>query len=454
MTTTRGSQDRVGAGAYAVVAVLVLASVLSFLDRAILGLMVDPIRRELHVGDAQIGLLSGFAFALFYAFLGLPFGRWADKNNRTLLIVGGVLTWSLATAAGAFTRGFPSLFVTRMLVGVGEATLGPAALSLVANIFPKHRIGFTLGLLATGITLGNGVAVVFGGLLVQWSEAALFNFPVIGNIGGWRLVFIVVGACGLPVAALIGLVVREPSRHEAAAAPTLPQLFRQIRQQSSAYGLITAGYSLMVVMSFAQFMWGPTYFLRIHHMSVSGFGQFYGVVMGLGGTAGLLAGGAWSDAWTRRGITAAPARVNLISIVLQLPFLLIAYLARDVRLALPGFAVGIVIMCFNGGLQSATLQRITPHRMLGSITSIYLICANLVGAGAGPFVIGALSQHLAPSGADLGQALALTGLVSLPLAALFVVLALKPLARSERLMASLVEVNPGAAFDTIAAGVP
>ena len=235
---------------------------------------------------------------------------------------------------------------------------------------------------------------------------------------------------------MIAVVVREPPRRDSAPAPALSQVFGQIWRFGSAYGLITAGYSLMVVMSFAQLMWGPTYFLRVHHMALGHFAAFYGVLMGLGGTAGLLAGGAWSDAWTRRGIAAAPARVNLISVVLQLPFLLTAYLAHDLRLAMVSFGFGVVVLCFNGGLQSATFQRITPPRMLGSVTSIYLIFANLVGGGAGPFVIGALSQHLSADGARLGQALAVTGLATLPLAALFIGLALAPLARSELASAS------------------
>ena len=280
-----------------------------------------------------------------------------------------------------------------MLVGVGEASLGPAALSLVANLFPKHRLGFALALLATGITIGNGVAIVFGGMLVKWSQVAVLNLPVIGALGGWRLVFVMVGACGLPLAAVIGALVREPPRQVGSVAPTMAQLLGQLRRSASAYGLIIAGYSLMVVMSFAQIMWGPTYFLRIHHMPVGRFATFYGLLMGVGGTLGLMAGGAWSDAWTRRGISAAPARVNLIAVVLQTPFLIVAYLAKDLNLALAGYAAGVSVLCFTGGLQSATLQRITPHRMLGSITAIYLIFANLIGGGLGPFAIGALSHQ-------------------------------------------------------------
>jgi len=183
-----------GVGPYAVVAILMVTSVLSYLDRTLVGLMVDPIRHDLRISDTEVGLLSGFAVALFYALMGLPFGRWADKHNRKWLIVGGSTAWSLATAACALTHTFGGLFGARLLVGVGEATMGPAALSLISNLFPKHRLGVALALFSTGITLGNGVAIAAGGALVQALQATTLALPIVGDVSGWRLVF----AAGCP----------------------------------------------------------------------------------------------------------------------------------------------------------------------------------------------------------------------------------------------------------------
>jgi MFS family permease len=414
----------------------VAASVLSYLDRAIFGLMVDPIRHELKIGDTDIGLLTGFAFALFYALLGFPCGRWADRHNRRLLIIGGMLVWSLATALCGLTHSFAALFCSRLMVGVGEATLGPAALSLVANVFPRHRLGMALALLSTGITLGNGFAITFGGVLVHWAESMTMTLPIVGELGGWRLVFVVVGAFGLPMAVLTALLIREPVRQAGTSAPSLPLLFAQLRTELRSYSLITAGYALMVVMSFAQIAWGPTYFMRIHHMGVGAFASYYGLLMGVGGTIGLLAGGAWSDAWTRRGVLASPARVNLIAVLLQGPFLVAGYLSKDLAWALTFYGCGVIILTFTGGLQSATFQRITPPRMLGSVTAIYLIFANLVGGGLGPLLVGGLSQHFAAGGGALGQALAIVAVLTLPPSALLIFLALKPLGRSEQALSA------------------
>jgi MFS family permease len=424
-----------GVGPYAVVAILMITSVLSYLDRTLVGLMVDPIRHDLRISDTQVGLLSGFAVALFYALMGLPFGRWADKHNRKWLIVAGATGWSLATAACALTHSFAGLFGVRLLVGVGEATMGPAALSIISNLFPKHRLGVALALFSTGITIGNGAAIALGGALVQALQATTLTVPLFGAISGWRLVFAAVGLGGLPIAGVIAVLVREPVRQTLEIAPNLGAVFAQFRDHFSTYGLVMVGYSLMVIMSGAQALWGPAYFHRLHHMPIGQFGPFFGVVMGIGGTAGLLFGGAVSDFLTRRGVAVAPAKVILASIVLQTPLLITAYLVKDTAVALAFFAAGVVVLTLNGALQTATFQRVTPPRMLGSVWAIYLIFANLIGGGLGPVLIGGMSQHLAANGQRLGEALAAVTILVLPLAALLVLLALKPLAQSERRMA-------------------
>jgi predicted MFS family arabinose efflux permease len=300
----------------------------------------------------------------------------------------------------------------------------------VANLFPKHKLGFALALLATGITLGNGFSVTLGGTLVAWTEAKSAVLPFVGVLSGWRLVFLAVGAAGLPLAAAIALLVREPPRQTSAPAPRLSSVFGHMYAHAETFALIVSGYSFMVVMSFAQIIWGPTFFLRVLHMPLVSFAVYYGLLMGMGGTLGLMAGGNISDSLTRRGISGAPARVNLAAIVVQTPFLITGYLSRDLAMALLCFGIGVIILTFTGGLQSATLQRITPPRMLGSVSAIYLIFANLIGGGAGPFFIGALSQHLGANG--LGKSLAIMSIITLPIAACLVFWALKPLAQSER----------------------
>lgn len=247
---------------------------------------------------------------------------------------------------------------------------------------------------------------------------------------GWRLAFLTASAPGLMVAALFGFV-KEPPRRAHEPPPQLARVVAHLRSHAGAYGLLMTGYSLLVVMSFGQLIWGPTYFLRVHHMSLSGFIPFYGVMMGLGGTAGLLLGGFLSDQLSKRGVTGAPAKVMLGSAIVQTPLLVAAYLTSGTEAAMVLFACAIFAMCFIGGLQGATFERIAPPRMVATVIALYLVVANVIGGGVGQLAIGALSQRLAPGGEKLGVALAIVGLATLLPSILLIALALPALARAE-----------------------
>ena len=429
--------------AYIVVLVLILASTLSFIDRTILSLLVDPLKREFGLGDTQIGLLAGFAFALFYSTMGMPLGRIADFGNRRWLIIVGVVGWSLATAACGLAQGFASLVVARALVGIGEATLGPAAFSLLADYFPRSRLGVAMSLFAVGVTLGNGAAVTVGGFVVLWARSATSGHLLgLYDPVGWRLAFVAVAALGAPVVGLLLLVVREPARRNVTPVnevPSLRQVLSYVRANKRAFLGVYVGYPLVVVMSFAQLIWGPTYFLRQHGYTVAGFGLIYGLVIGVGGTAALLLGGYWSDRMWRRGLLDAPMRIILASVIIQTPLLIAAFLCPQPTLALALFSAGVVVLCVNGGLLTSTLQILSPDRMRGRIVAIYLILAYLVGAGMGPLFVGLMTQHVFGGPLGLGRSLATMAALTLPSAAVVLWYAL-PAVRvtAERLLADNV----------------
>ncbi|MBI3427463.1 MAG: MFS transporter [Acidobacteria bacterium] len=154
--------------AWYVALVLMLCNTLSFIDRQILGLLVDPIKQDLRVSDTQMGLLQGLAFGIFYTLLGMPMGRIVDRGNRRQLVAAGIFCWSLMTAACALARGFGTLFAARMGVGVGEATLSPSAFSLLSDYFPKERLATALSIFSMGVFFGSGLALIVGGLSARW----------------------------------------------------------------------------------------------------------------------------------------------------------------------------------------------------------------------------------------------------------------------------------------------
>lgn len=197
--------------AWYIVGVLMLAYLFSYIDRSILSLLVGPIRSDLQLSDTQLSLLHGFAFALFYAILGFPIGRAADRYHRVGIIVTGISFWSIMTAACGLAKSFPQLFLARMGVGIGEAALNPCAYSIITDSFPRRLLARALSTYVMGTYMGFGVAFVIGGLVVEAiTQAPVIQLPVLGQIHTWQAAFFYVGLPGLIVALLILLTVREP----------------------------------------------------------------------------------------------------------------------------------------------------------------------------------------------------------------------------------------------------
>ena len=192
--------------------VLMLAFVLAFIDRQIVALLVGPIQQDLEISDFEVSLLGGFAFIFFYTFLGIPIGRLVDRSNRKRLIAIGVFLWSCMTVLCGFARSFMQLFLARVGVGVGEATLSPAALSILSDYFPPHRLGFAVSVYLSGAAIGTGLAFLLGGAALDFFAAfSLAGVPLLGDLETWQLAFVVVGAPGVIFTVLV-LTIPEPTR--------------------------------------------------------------------------------------------------------------------------------------------------------------------------------------------------------------------------------------------------
>jgi MFS family permease len=411
-----------------VLAVLLLAYISAFVDRTILGLLVEPIKQDLHASDVELSLLSGFAFALFYTLLGLPCGWLADRVQRPRLIFFGILFWSAATAACGLARSFVQLFLARVGVGIGEATLTPATYSLLPDYFRREELGVATGIYASGVSIGGGIAMLVGGAAVHALQAkGDILVPLLGLLRPWQSAFVVVGLAGLLVALLI-LTIREPGRsgRTKADAPGFLIVLRWIIEERRAVLPILFGYSLMVIPSYALVTWVPAFLMRSHGLGPGETGLAMGLMLLIGGTAGMLVGGAASDALGRRGKPEAPLRVTLFSIIVQAPLFISAMLVADKSLSLALLALAIFIISLHGGLQGATMQMIAPAPIRGQAAAVYMLCANLIGLGLGPVMTALLTEQLLGSPARLGEGLAITACLTLPPAALLVTRALGP----------------------------
>jgi len=403
-----------GAGWYAVI-VLMICYTFAFVDRLILAFLVTPLKHDLHLSDTQIGLLQGFAFAFFYAILGIPAGLAADRVNRRNLIAAGVIAWSLMTSCGSLAKSFGTLALARMGVGIGEATLAPAAFSTLADYFPRERLSSALSVYSMGIQLGVGMALILGGFVVQAvTHMQPVSLPVIGVVAPWRLTFLIVGAPGIFIVALL-TTLREPPRRELsrAAGAARPQA-----GMANAVGQIAArwrsalGISIMMAcqaMSNYSFgSWCPAFFDRLHHWPKSQTGLVLGTLTMVCGCIGLFVGGRLSDRWLRGGILEAPLRVGLVSmlgvLITLVPAMLLSSAGGTVALLVPA----VFFLALPIGSSYASIQMIFPNEVRGTVSAIMLLILNLVGLTLGTLLPGLLDDRAFHDEQMLGASIAIT----------------------------------------------
>jgi MFS family permease len=396
--------------AWYVAIVLMLCNTLSFIDRQILGLLVTPIKLELGISDTRIGLLQGLAFGIFYTLLGMPMGRIVDSGNRRNLVAAGIFLWSLMTAACAAARGFWTLFLARMGVGVGEATLSPSAFSLLSDYFPKERLGTALSIFSMGVFFGSGSALIVGGL-------------VIGAVGSWRLTFLIVGLPGL-LAALLAFTIKEPMRKNLLGGKesklSLGEVFEQVILRWQSVVGICLAFAFQAMCNYAQQAWLPTYFARAHGWQPKQAGLTLGVISLGTGLLGAYLGGVLCDRWQRSGKTDAPLRVGVLATSCAGVFfsLAMAMPALNFQLALLLPAFFFLAMPIGSGY--ASLQLILPNQVRGQVGALQVFTLNLFGLILGPFLPGFFNDYLFRNPLMVGWSLALTvGLASLLSAILF-----------------------------------
>jgi len=410
------------AASWYMIGVLMIAYIFSFIDRTILSLLVEPIRADLQISDTQISLLHGFAFAIFYTLMGIPVATLADRRNRRNIIALGVTFWSLATAACGLTRGFWGLFAARVGVGVWEATISPAAYSMIADSFPEERLGRALGVYSVGAFIGVGLAFLIGGFVVGLVSAAdTTTLPLVGDVRPWQIVFFIVGFPGILVALWI-LTLREPLRRHTQKSMQQQAgfwpLLRHMRQFWPAYASHLLGFSLLALLFNALVAWIPTYLIRAFGLPAGEAGLWLGAILLVFSTAGILTGSWLTDLLRGRGRTDATMRIGLLSSCCVWPFALTATTVPTLTMSLLLFAPLVFFATFSWGAAAAAIQVITPSRMRATGSAVYLFFLNLVGIGFGPTLVALVTDYGFGNDASIGWSLAIVSSVTAPLAAL------------------------------------
>ena len=380
---TQPLEKRLGRYPWIVAATLAVVYTFNFLDRQFLSVLAEPVRRDLHLSDTQLGLLTGLMFALFYTGFGIPVAALADRTNRVRIIAVAYALWSLFTAACGMATGFGTLALARMGMGIGEAGGSPPSYTLISDYFPPQRRGVALAIYSLGVPMGTLFGAMSGGLI-----AAAF---------GWRVAFIALGAAGLLLAPLVLLVVREPPRGrydsaEARAAPASPvqALIAFSRRPELLFTALSAG--LTAFIGYALLNWTPAFLMREKGMSLREVAIWYALVSGLSAAFGSWASGVLVDR-LGKARPAAYALVPGIAVLISLPLVLAFIFAPTWPIALACFVVpGILIQSYLAPCL-AVVQNAMPPAQRGVAAAFLLFVLNLIGLGGGPVFVGMMSDH-------------------------------------------------------------
>ncbi len=367
--------------------VLVVVYTFNFIDRQILSILIEPIKADLNVTDFGMGLLSGTAFAIFYATLGMPLALIADRWNRRNLIGLSLAIWSGMTALSGLAQNFWHLAAARIGVGIGEAGCSPAAHSMLADLYPAKERATALGIYSLGIPIG----IMFG----------LFAGGAIADAYGWRLAFFIVGIPGLLLSFLVFATVKEPQRgladgHVAAAGedhPSILEVFRYLATRRSFIHLAVGG-GLTAFVGYGLITWAPTFFVRTHEMSLTEAGFWLGLVLGVPGGLGIVAGGWISDRYGAKD-TRWYLWVVAVALAVVVPVGAAAFLVDAWWLSLILLCVPVMLGNFYQGTTFAQTQGLAPVRMRAVAAAILLFILNFIGFVFGPPAVGILSDVLA-----------------------------------------------------------
>ncbi len=391
---------------YALILLTVVYS-FNFIDRQLLAILQEGIKADLGLSDGQLGLLTGFSFALFYVLAGIPIAKLADKGNRRNIISISLFLWSFMTAISGFAQNYLQLLLARVGVGVGEAGGSPPSHSIISDIFPPKSRASALGFYSTGVNIG----ILFGFLLGGW----------LNEVFGWRTAFIVVGAPGIALAFIVRFTLKEPIRGLIEQRENLEEhaSFKSVLAllwSRKSFRNLALGSALTAFVSYGLVSWTASFMIRIHGMATGELGVWLAMIIGVGGAIGVFGGGLLADKLAikdKRWYAWLPALVGLIA----LPFIVLFCLAETSYSALYFMIIPSVLANVYLGNVIATTHGLVGLRMRAMSSAVLFLIINIIGLGLGPWSVGALSDYLAPT--YQGESLRYAMLYILPIVSLW-----------------------------------
>lgn len=363
-----------------VLAMLLIVYTFNFLDRLVMAILATPIKAELHLSDAQLGMLGGLAFAILYSTLAIPFAWIADRTKRSWVIGVSLAVWSGFTALCGLATGFGQLFLCRLGVGIGEAGGVAPSYALISDVFPPQQRARALGIYSLGIPLGAGLGVLFGGYVAATVD--------------WRTAFITVGLAGVIFTPLFALIVREPARTGAEMPVAIGGVFAMLAAKP-AFWLLSFGAAASSMVGYGLAFWLPSLLERSFGMTLLAASHFYGLLLLVGGVPGILLGGWAAD---RAGLTgkAGYARIPGIAFLVSVPLFAAGLLSHSAALAFALFLLPQALSYMWLAPVLTAVQHLVPAPVRATASACFLLINNLIGLGLGALAIGTLSDLLQP----------------------------------------------------------
>lgn len=411
-----------------VVLLLTVLYTVSLLDRNLLSLLASTIQADLKLTEIQMGALMGMAFALFYAVASLPLGWALDRYNRRMVMWFGITVWSLGTISCGLVRNFWGLFAARSVVGTGEAVLAPGSQVILPELFPPNELALPMSVYATSAKIGAGAALAIGGGLAAIIDAsAAYRIPVLGELHGWELIFIMAGAPGLLLAFAVFLI---PAQRRPEGAAALPTSYRDYFRFFFANWRFFVPHHLgtlpLSIANAGLMAWLPSFYSRIHHLSLTETGVRLGFAISFATVMALPIHGFVADRLFRRGVHDVHLRYVAIAIVASLPVLVAALLVPSANLSLVLVGVYYSIACTYLSLPGVAMQIVLPAHFRGKAASVMMTISGLVILTTGPLVVAFITQLLG-GGQMIGYSMILLAAIGFPLSAVILWCALKPL---------------------------
>jgi predicted MFS family arabinose efflux permease len=382
------------------VSIFFVIAILSYTDRLIFSLIVDPVRNSLGISDFQIGLAQGTSFALIYALAGLPAGRLADIVNRRRLLLMGTFIWSAGTVACGLATGVMSLMSARILVAAGEAILAPTAMSMISDLFAPERRGRPMAVFLSGMNVGSGLALVIGGGVLTLAQSGSLSIPWVSDMEPWRTTLILIGLFGLPALCLL-LLLREPQRisgRDQQARPLRLVMKEMLRSWRRLLPLLM-GLAGLATADFTLIYWVPTLLSRHFHVPTSTISNEFGLVVIFCGCLGSLVGGWVADRFFISGGNAFRLRIAaLLALSGSLAVVLLMGASANVVMVLSGLWLFVSAVATICGI--ATAQDMVPADAKGLCISFIAMGNVSLGLGIGAALPGAMTSMIltGPSG--------------------------------------------------------